>query len=232
MKFLTPLIAALLLLPQLAKADLNDDMNSLGGNKDLIRRAKAIDPKNRVQVVQNRSVDRHNRLEIGLNYGMVTGGDPYVRTNNLGGNLDFHFSPRWSLGARYYNSSNTLSREGERVFQDANAARPLGTERPDLDYAQDTYLGVINWYPMYGKINFLDYGISQFDIYFLGGGGQVKLHSGMAPTYTAGGGLSFWLSQHFSTRLEGRYQTYNDRISSGPRHLDLMILSATLGILL
>ena len=234
MKTLIFTLAAIFITSQAALADVSDDMNSLGGNKELIRRAKAMDPKNKVRVVQNRSVDRDLRLEFGVNYGMVTGGDPYVHTNNLGVNLDFHFNPHWSIGARYYNSSNDLSSEGKRVFETAQAARAAGTyyERPDIDYASDTYLGVLNWYPMYGKLNLFDLGIAQFDIYLLGGGGQVKLSSGMAPTYTAGAGVGFWMSQHFSTRFEVRYQTYEDQINSGSRQLDLTVISATMGFLL
>lgn len=217
-----------------AMGDLSSDLNGLGGNKELMRRARALDPNNKVQVVQNRTVDRNMRFEFGVNAGTVAGGDPYVETNNLGAHVDFHFTPRWSVGARYYSSSNTLSSEGERVFKEAQAARAAGTyyERPAIDYASDTYLGVINWYPLYGKINFLDFGIAQFDIYLLAGGGQVKLSSGMAPTYTAGAGLGFWMSQHLSTHLEVRYQTYEDKIYTGSRDLDLTIISATLGFML
>jgi outer membrane immunogenic protein len=217
-----------------AWADLSTDMNSLGGNKDLIRRARALDPDSRVAVVQNRTVDRNLRLEIGVNYGTVTGGDPYVRTDNLGAHLDFHFTPRWSVGARYYNSNNGLTPEGKRVFDNANSVGPTGGNylRPDVDYATDTYMGVINWYPMYGKLNMLDMGVAQFDIYFLGGGGQIMLSSGSAPVWTAGGGLGFWLAQHLSMRTEVRYQTYEDQIYSGSRQLNQVILSATLGFLL
>ncbi|MGE0762298.1 MAG: outer membrane beta-barrel domain-containing protein [Bdellovibrionales bacterium] len=234
MKHLLLIFAALLATGQTSFADVSDEMNGLGGNRELIRRARGLDPKNKVRVVQNRTVDRDLRLELGVNYGGVAGGDPYVSTNNLGVNLDFHVNPRWSIGARYYNSSNTLSSEGKRVFESAQAARAAGTyyERPDIDYASDTYLGVINWYPMYGKLSLFDFGIAQFDVYLLAGAGQVKLRSGMAPTYTAGAGLGFWMTQHFSTRLEVRYQTYEDEIYTGPRQLDLTVISATLGFLL
>jgi len=53
-----------------------------------------------VRIVQNRAVDRNLRLEIGANYGLVSGGDVYYRTQNLGANLDFHITPHWSIGAR------------------------------------------------------------------------------------------------------------------------------------
>ena len=232
---LITIILTLLSGASLAHAtDLSTSVNSLGGNQELVRRAKAIDPKNRVQVVQNRTVDRTWRLELGLNYGMVAGGDSYMKTNNLGGSLDLHVNPKFSIGARYYNSSNTLNGEGERVFTAAQNARSTGLyqERPSLDYAMDTYLGVVNWYPMYGKLNLFDLGIAQFDIYLLAGGGQVKLFSGDTGTYTFGGGVGFWMSQHFSTRFEARYQTYDDQSWAGSRKLDLTVLSASLGWLL
>lgn len=218
-----------------AWAGLDTDLQGLGGNKELVRRARGLDPKNKVAVVQNRSVDRDLRLEFGLNYGLVSGGDPYVKTDSVGGSIDFHITPRWSIGARYYAHNNQLSSEGERVFETAAAARAAGDvdgTRPDIDYASDTYLGVINWYPMYGKMNLFDLAVAQFDIYLLGGGGQVKLRSGSAPTWTAGVGMGLWLSQHFSTRLEVRYQTYEDQIYSGARQLDQTIVSGSIGFLL
>lgn len=234
MKSLTFLSSLTLFVALSSHASVSSDMDGLGGNKELIRRARALDPKNKVAVVQNRSVDRNFRFEFGVNYGMVAGGDSYVNTDNLGGSVDFHFTPRWSIGARYYSSHNELSNEGERVFKAAQAARVAGTyyERPDVDYVTDTYLGVINWYPVYGKLNLFDLGIAQFDIYLLGGGGHVKLSSGSAATWTAGAGMGFWLSQHFSTRLEVRYQTYEDEIYSGSRQQDLTVISASLGFLL
>src|SRR4051812_9057324 len=94
------------------RSNLSSDMNALGGNRDLMERANAIDPKNTTKVVQKREVDRDYRFEIGLFDGIVAGGDPYVNTNNLGGELGFHFTPRWSVGARYYQSANSLSSEG------------------------------------------------------------------------------------------------------------------------
>lgn len=221
---------SLLLASHLAQADLSSDLDSLGGNKEIIRKAKILDPDNKIRVVQNRTVDRNLRLEIGGSFGMVTGGDPYVSTDNLGVNLDFHINPRWSIGARYYTANNELTSEGKRVL-DASINNPNAAIF-DTDYPEETYLGVINWYPIYGKLNLLDLGVAQFDIYALGGYGQVRLSSGTTGTWTAGGGIGLWLSQHFSTRLEARYQAYEDQVYSGKRALDLTVLSLSLGILL
>lgn len=148
------LIGLCFLLPALytQAGDLQKDLESLGGNKDILRRARALDPKNRLRVVQNRLVDRNMRLEIAAHYGSIAGGDPYLNTDNLGAQLEFHVSPRWSLGARYYSYSNSLSTEGERRAESARAGKEPFF---DSDSAIRAYLGVVTWYPIYGKLNFL-----------------------------------------------------------------------------
>lgn len=214
--------------------DVLKDLDSLGGNRDLVNKARELDPNNKVRIVQNRLVDRTMRFEFGLNYGAVTGGDPYLNTDNLGGRVDFHFTPRVSLGVMYYQSSNSLTSEGQRVYDNALAAQQAGENYviPDSDYAQETTMAIVNFYPLYGKLNFFNTGIAQFDLYALAGYGQVKLASGATDTYTAGGGVGMWLSQHFSARLEARYQTYEDRIVTGNRKLDITVLTAGFGFLL
>jgi outer membrane immunogenic protein len=239
MKRLSLVLLSLITLNVWAAGDLTNEMDALGANRELMKKAKAIDPKNRVRVVQNREVDRYYRLELGVNYGFAAGGDPYVNTSLLGGQMDFHFTPRVSLGARYYNASNSLTSEGKQVFDDAEARKQANDpnfRRPGVDYAKDQWLVVANWYPMYGKVNLFDVAISQFDIYVLGGGGQINLSSGTAPLYTAGGGLGIWWNQHFSTRLEARWQGYQDRIFDGQgmvsRDINQTLLTATMGFLL
>ena len=233
----------LLLFSATAAADssLLDDANSLGGNKELIRKARAIDPDNKVRIVQNRLVDRNYRLELGVNYGAFSGGDPYVNTDQLGGSIDFHINPLFSVGFRYFNHSNSLSDEGERRVQEAAAARAIGLDpgRQAIDYPTDSMMGVINIYPTYGKMNLFDISVAQFDFYLLGGVGTMNMDSGSgagsysSTTYTAGAGLGLWMSKRFSTRFEARYQTYEDRaIPDEPRNLDLTVFSASLGVFL
>lgn len=234
MKHLTLILLSLMTLNAFAAADLTGEMDALGANKDLLKKARAIDPQNRVRVVQNRDVDRRLRLEIGVNGALVEGGDPYVNTNVLGGSLDFHITPRWSVGARYSNYSNTMTSEGKRVYEDAKANPNFRV--PSIDYAKNAWLAVVAWYPMYGKINMFDVGISQFDVYFLGGAGQVMLNSGTEPMYTAGGGVGFWLAQHMSMKFEARWQGYKDHPSVGSevfnRNINETVLGASIGFLL
>ena len=229
------IVIGLFALNAFAAQDLTQDMDALGANKELMKRARAIDPQNRIRVVQNRDVDRHWRVELGANASLLEGGDPYTNTNTIGLHLDLHITPHWSVGARWGNFSNSLNSEGKKVFESYDACHARGncTDRiPGTDPASNSYLGVVNWYPIYGKVNLFDTWVAQFDIYFLGGAGQIMLGSGSAPIYTAGGGAAFWWTNHFSTRFEARYQGYNDRVLDTSRNINQMVLGLTLGYLL
>lgn len=238
MKALLILIATLMAF-NAGATDLNSEMDALGANKDLMRKAKAIDPENRIRVVQHRDVDRYNRLEIGVGMGLAEGGETYVDTSLLGLQADYHFTPHWSLGARFYNDNNSLNPEGRKVFADVDARRANGDvnfRQPGIDYAKNEWLVIGNFYPIYGKLNFFDSSIAQFDIYLLGGAGQIALGSGSSPVYTAGLGIGVWLTQHLSTRFEARWQEYKDHPFDGVdyyrRTIDQTILTATIGFML
>jgi len=211
-----------------------DDANSLGGNQDLMTKVRAINPDNRVRIVQKRTVDRHWRLEVDFNYGAYMGGDPYLKSDSIGGQMELHINPHWSVGARYASISNTLSSEGERVFKQAESLRAQGINSGTVavDPASSTLLGTISLYPLYGKLNFFNRSIAQFDLYVLGGAGTTQLSSGTSPTFTAGGGLGVWMSQHISGRLEARWQGHKDEVSGESRDINQTILSASFGFLL
>lgn len=206
------------------------DFDSLGGNKDLLQQVGEGQARMSTQVVQERIVKRRNRLEIAPEIGMVVGGDAYNSTTNYGANLHFHINPHWSLGAKYLYHTNKLKPEGEYIINDV-AATGKG-QIPDIDYPKSETLALINFYPIYGKMNLLDAGIAHFDVYALAGYGTAALKSGNKSTWAAGGGVGFWWSQHLSTRLELYYQTYEATRYNGPAKMDLTVASVQMGILL
>lgn len=211
------------------KSNMAADIDSLGGNQELAEMAQNIKSQTKTRIVQDRIVDRRNRLEVGLNYGLAYGGDAYLQTKALGVQADFHITPRWSLGARFYDFSNTLSPEGKRIFEAAKAnSNAYGTGYAvDIDYPEQALMAVLNWYPIYGKTSFLDMGVTQFDLYLLAGGGQMTLSSGTTGIATAGLGVGAWVTQHVTARAEIRYQTYQDQPVTGSRNLDTVV--GTLG---
>lgn len=221
-----------------AEKDWTKDMKNLGGNEKIIQRAQAIHSAQRVRIVQNRAVNRRMRLEVGGQFGGVAGGDSYLSIRDMGGFAEFHISPRWSVGARYIQHASKLTSEGDVAYSRAESDYKTGRNFmvPLVDDPMNTVMGTVSFFPLYGKVNLFDRGVTQFDFYVMAGGGQVTLrHSGSQPTYTAGGGIAFWVSQYISTRLEARWQTYNDETAMGgtsSRRLDLGVVTASLGILL
>ena len=167
MKLLITLIACLGLFSQALFADEVSDLQGLGSNSALIKRAQKMDPKSRYRIVQKRLVDRNKRLEFSVGGNIVAGGDAYFDTANVGVQADFHINPNWSVGARYYKSNNVLTKEGQRVHDIAenNVSNGLDGLVPDLDPPSHAAFGTLTFYPVYGKLNFFNVKTVQFDVY-------------------------------------------------------------------
>jgi outer membrane beta-barrel protein len=216
--------------PQSKQIDFSKDVDGLGGNDALMEMAEKLNPETKSRIVQDRIVDRHTRLEVGLSYGGAMGGTTYLQTQNVGASLDFHITPRWSIGGRYYAYQNKLTPEGQRAKDQALADYASGNRASivDIDSPINAQIAVVNWYPIYGKINFFDSAIAQFDVYLLAGGGQIELESGDSALMTAGAGFGLWMTKHLSARAEIRYQSYKDQIVTGSR--DIASATATVGL--
>ena len=217
------------------RVSLSEDFDSLAENKEIVERAKSLHTERKVQVVQNRLVDRNWRVELGLSYGPVGGGDSYILTQNFGGHLDLHITPRWSVGFRHYRSYNNLTQEGRMMYDQAQAIyNQYGTQYsvPAVDAPLDSSLFVVNWYPFYGKLALFERGVAHFDVYALAGYGKMSLQSGTSDAFAGGGGLGFWWTQHFTSRLEVSYQSYRDLIGSENRQQGAIQGIVAIGILL
>jgi len=220
-----------------ASKKLSEEVNALGGNAALLKLSSEINPDKKIRVVQNRLVSRDNRFEIAARYGQRFGGDAYLQTQALQANIEYHFNPRFSLGVIYSDYGSQLSPEGARVFSEARASLQAGgglSSFPDVDAPQNSILGQIQFYPMYGKINFFDKSIIQFDVSLIAGVGTINLASGSSQLISTGVGSGFWITQNISARVEIRYESYKDRdsIYNTSRNLNPVSGSLGLGILL
>lgn len=223
MKALFVLLTALFVMP--AKADIMKDFDSLGGNDVLINRAKMLQPEKDVKVVQNRIVDRRWRNEFSFGYSNVLGGDAYMQTQMLNLSYHLHITPRWSVGLNYFNAYNKLSSEATAL---------IATDEliPDLDQPESGYELVGNFAPIYGKLNVLDMGVAQFDMYLLTTYGQIALKSGDTSTYSVGAGIGLWISQHLTSRLEVRQRFYEARRFGGGVNIDTTVAGVSFGYML
>lgn len=237
------LILVLALVPNLALADVLKDFDSLGGNDVLLERAQRLNPETDIQVVQERVVNRRMRSEIQMDMGAFVGGDAYVSTQSLGLGYNLHLTPRWSVGARGAYHFNRLRDEGRYLIDRALDAESSASDEtkeelkslgliPDLDWPLYSYYGVVNFYPIYGKMNILNLGVAQYDVYALGGAGQVQLRKGPSPAFTAGGGVGLWVSQYLSTRLEARWETWEAKRYNGKERMNMTVLGLSMGYLL
>jgi outer membrane immunogenic protein len=206
------------------------DFDTLGGNDVLLEKARALNPDAQIRVVQDRIVSRRSRVEFAPEFSSVLGGDAYNKTNNAGFNVQYHFTPQWSVGLKYNYSFNQLRPEGENLLTDVSVD---GKARiPDIDFPKQEALLLVNWYPIYGKMNLYELGVVHFDIYALAGGGQVELKSGMTTAYTGGAGLGLWVSQHLSTRFELRYEGYTAKRFNGNTNMNTAVAGVQVGYLL
>lgn len=212
-----------------AAADVMQDFDGLGDNRELFDKAKALHPEMEVTVVQKRVVDRRNRLETAFEAASYLGGDSYADTYGYGINLHYHITPRWSIGAKYTYFTNQLSKEGSYLINDTTGSGQ--GQVPAIDYPKSNIMGMLNVYPFYGKLNVFG-NVTHFDIYGFLGGGTITLESGGTPVYTAGGGVGLWWSQHLTTRAEARYQTYEAQRYTGPADIENTVISLQVGYLL
>jgi outer membrane beta-barrel protein len=213
---------------------IEQEFDGLGGNGILLEKARALNPEVHTTVVQNRMVDRTNRFELSGEYANTFGGDTYVRTGTFGLNGQFHFTNRWSLGAKVGTSFNKLTSEGDdlvnRAIADHNknpqtSAAPV----PDIDYPTGQTMGYVNYYPLYGKISWLGKGISHFDVYGQLGYGTVSLKSGGSSAMSAGLGIGVWGNDNITTRLEMVYMDYTAKYYSGPMKLGVTSAAVQVG---
>lgn len=220
-----------------AAENIEKDFDSLGGNTVLLEKARALNPEVNTSIVQNRTVNRENRFEFAPEMSGTFGGDTYSRATGLGFNTQYHINHKWSVGAKYSYYFNRLTAEGNAMVEKAIAdhnANPQTSQAaiPDMDYPLNEMGAYVNFYPIYGKMKWLDQGVAHFDVYTQVGAGQVKLKSGATSTYSAGLGVGIWANQNVSTRFELRYQNYTAKYLTGPLKLDLAVASVQVGWLL
>ncbi len=219
---------------QSTQEQIEKDFDSLGGNTVLLEKARALNPEVHTTIIQNRLVDRKNKIEISGLFDNSIGGDTYIRNSNLGLATQFHFNNQWSLGAKYGVTYNKLSNEGNSLVDQAIAdhnANPSSSKAPipDIDYPKNWTMGFVNFYPIYGKISWLGQSISHFDIYAQLGYGNISLNSGGTNATSGAIGMGIWGHENVTTRIEMQYMSYEAKYFSGPLKLGITSASMQLG---
>ena len=218
-----------------ADKGLLEDFDSLGENSILFERAQALKPEVRVEIVQQRIVNRNQRHEISPEFGVVSSGNTYLNSSNLGLSYNYHFNPRWTVGAKYKYYFNELTGDGRRALDEGVAFTNNDLDFsfiPELNWIRTSVQAQAAWHPIYGKINLFDRGVVHFDIYTFLGGGRINLRKGSSLTYLGGLGSGFWISQHLTSRIEYSYQTYEAEFNSGSKRINNHAVNLSLGYML
>lgn len=174
-------------------------------------------------VVQDRLHERAGRFGVGLYTGMMSS-EPFWWYIPVGGRLTYFFNNHVGveLGGQYTGSESsagpfTQPTEIHSFFAD----RLQDGFDPDTDL-EDRFLwranAVLLWNPLYGKWSFLNNKLSHFDFNLAIGGGVVSVlrpdyfraeaSSTIAPEFTFGGGIHFFLSRNLLLRADGRLYVY------------------------
>lgn len=235
MKSLILLLA--LSLSSVSYAQVEQEVDSFGGNEALYMKAKALNPEVENEVIQNRFTNRSNRFEIAPEFSGVFNGDSYNRTTNAGLNVHYHITPSWSVGVKYNYSFNTLTPEGKSMVDKASQAANENPKDPNYLYPQVVFpksetLGLVNWYPIVGKLSFGKWGVAHFDTYLTAGYGTMELSTNSSPVATLGLGFGFWVNSNVTTRLEYRAEQYKAEYYTGTKDMTTSIASVQMGWML
>lgn len=233
----TILLISFLISPLLLAQEIQQQIDSFGGNESLYNKAKALNPEIETQSVQNRFINRTNRFEIASGLSNIFGGDSYNKSQNLGINVYYHLNPRFSVGAKYSYFFNSLTPEGQAMVDRASADAAINPKDskflfPQVIYPKSETLAMLNWYPIVGKLSLGDYGVLHFDTYFLAGYGSMQLSSGSSPAETLGVGVGFWSNSKITTRIEYRGQTYRAKYYDKEQNLTTSVASLQVGLIL
>lgn len=201
--------------------ELMKDFDSLGGNDVLLEKAQSLTPSTKIGIVQKRVVNRLKRFELSFEGGTISSNDSYVVSRKVGLSTQFHINPHWSVGAKYNYFFNNLTPEGKKIYdeaeRDVQSGNSEGAIVPAVNWQKSSISAVINWYPIYGKLNIFDKGIVQFDMYGILGAGKTQLRYNSAQSYQAGIGFGFWLSQHLTSRIELTKETFSASALDGSK---------------
>lgn len=198
------LLTYLGVIPSLLAAN---SKSSLQVDPKIKEEAKKLESVYLSQVVQNRMVPRKGRFELILFGGQRLGGDAFLFTQSVGIKLGYHINHRIGLGLTYQDFGHQLSAQGRKTLSDINSGQ-IPRYFLVTDPMQNLTALSLEYYPVYGKLNFLGLKTIQFDVNLAGYLGLAKTYWIQAPYGGLQLGTAFWLNRHLTFRADYRYENY------------------------
>ncbi len=208
-----------------AEEQLLNEFDGFYQDTELLEQGRSLEPHRDMQVVQKRTVSRFNRHEFTPVFQSVVGGDPYLNTNYVGLSYQYHINPKWSLGLEYSVAGNEMSSEGDSLIDEFGYL-------PDMDWPENQSMATLKYYPLYGKLNFFNRWVPQFDVYGSVSAGSMGLKSGSADLLSVGLGLGLWLKNDITLHFDMRRQMYESQRLTGDKEMNVTTLGLGIGVLL
>lgn len=144
-------------------------------------------------VVQNRLYSKEKRFQLGI-LGGFHSSDPFLTTKVVGFTAGYHFSEYISALLVWMNYSPSASAASDTLL--------LLNTNANTNLPKDFMGGEVDFSILYGKLSLLGKSIIYFDLYTNVGMGLTRTETGNYFTPTFGLGQRFFLSQHFSIKLD------------------------------
>src|SRR6476661_5179780 len=114
MKVLMKLFLFLLVLPLVASAAASDPLEKEIQALSVSENLPPTISTEKLYSTQSRKLPLKRKIEVLVMASQGLAGNDFLKTNQLGGEIQYHFSDRWALAAAYSKVSNKFSNSSEK----------------------------------------------------------------------------------------------------------------------
>lgn len=152
--------------------------------------------------VLNRNVQDISTIDIGIFTGLAIT-EPIANTSKTGFALNYHFNYKHSFGLLFSQNSSGLSRDGEALKND------FGLDFTRAPSPKNTILIDYNYKMHYGKLSISRNTVINTSMYFSSSAGVLQYVHKSYPAIAIGIGEKFYMTNHFSLKLDLRLYAHN-----------------------
>src|SRR4051812_20388738 len=116
MKVLMKSVLFLLVLPLFASAAASDPLENEIQALSVTENLPATISKEKLYSTQSRNLPLKKKIEVLVMGSAGLAGNDFMKTNQLGGEIQYHFSDRWALAAAYSKVYNKFSNSAEKLM--------------------------------------------------------------------------------------------------------------------
>lgn len=157
-----------------------------------------------LRVVQNRHINKENRMKLAAFGGFVSA-DPFLAIKGVGGSLGYFLSEYVAVQGFYWqylvSGSSALSTLESNGFT------------TQINRQKSFYGGEFVLSPLYGKLSVFGSAIVYYDLYATLGAGMTKTETGSYFTPVAGLGQQIYLARQVAITLDFKIMRYTEKLN-------------------